>query len=139
MKPETYISLFILGCLVLLVASNLDGCRVTVQPALINIQRKKVDPPSHRLLIFGFDSCPACKTLHRTTREMSRDGWRVGSDPTDDIEHIDIYGRDEKVSQYKHGPSYPCLILVDKAGREVGRHVGAMGADKLAEWIRSKR
>ena len=94
--------------------------------------------PKTRLLIFGFESCPACKILHRSVRDMSRDGWRVGPLPTDDIEEIDIYGRDERIRKYKHS-SYPTLIIVDQSGKELARKGGAMSSTALAEWIQSTR
>jgi hypothetical protein len=69
---------------------------------------------------------------------MSRDGWRVGPLATDDIEHIDIKGRDPRITKYKHS-DYPTLIIVDQAGKELSRKTGAIDAAKLAEWIRSTR
>lgn len=108
--------------------------KVTVEPKPVVV----IATPKTKCLIFGFDSCPGCKTLHRTTNQMSRDGWRVGPALTDDIEHIDIKGRDERITKYRHS-SYPTLIIVDQSGKELARKEGALSAEVLAEWIRLTR
>lgn len=142
----TLIAVVILGAMF---APSLGGCqkiggweiaswfgKVTVRPVA---PPKPIDPPKSRCLIFGFDSCQACKTLHRTIRrELVPAGWRVGPDAIDDIEDIDIYSSSPKVAAYKHS-SYPTLIVVDQAGKELARKTGAIGGKELAEWIRSFR
>ena len=109
--------------------------KVKVQPVITPAPQR----PSTRCLIFGFSSCPACQQLHRTIRrEVVPKGWKLGPLPTDDIEEIDIYSSDVRVSRYKHS-SYPTLIIVDQAGKELDRKSDAMKSDALIAWIQSTR
>jgi len=101
-----------------------------------DIVKPDVQPPKTRCLIFGFSSCPACRELHKTVRRLN--GWKLGPLNTDDIEEIDIYSNDRRVSKYKHS-SYPTLIIVDRGENEVSRKTGAMSAKELIAWIQSTR
>lgn len=110
--------------------------KVTVKPV---VPPKPIDPPKTRCLVFGFSSCPACKTLHKTIRwKVVPQGWKLGPLPTDDIEEIDIYSNDRRIKKYKHS-SYPTLIIVDRDEKEVDRRTGAMSGEQLITWIQSTR
>lgn len=95
-------------------------------------------PPATRCLIFSATWCGTCRKLKATVLPMARSGWRIGPLPTDDIEFIDVDGRDERISKYRH-TSVPTLVIVDSAGKEVARREGVQTADQLGEWIRSTR
>jgi hypothetical protein len=98
-----------------------------------------VQPPKTRCLVFGFSTCSGCKQLHRTIRwDVQPHGWKVGSAPTDDIEEIDIYSNDRRIKQYRHS-SYPTLIIVDQAEKEVSRREEPMTGPDLIAWIQSTR
>ncbi len=73
-------------------------------------------PPSTRCLIFSATWCKPCTQLKRNVASMSRNGWRVGPLATDDIEIIDVDGRDERLTKYKHS-SVPTLVIVDASGK----------------------
>lgn len=109
--------------------------KVTVKP---EPTVEVISIPKTRCLVFGFEGCKHCITQKRTLNQMSRNGWRVGPMMSDDIEYIDIKSRDERIGKYKHN-SYPTLIIVNQAGREISRNEQALNADVLAEWIRSTR
>jgi hypothetical protein len=94
--------------------------------------------PATRCLIFSAKWCGPCNQLKRNVAGMSRSGWRVGSAATDDIEFIDVDGRDERLSKYKHS-SIPALVIVDPTGKEIARREGVQSADELGAWIRSTR
>lgn len=96
-------------------------------------------PPVTRCLIFGYSGCPGCREQHRSIqRDLVPLGWRVGPAPTDDIEEIDIHGRDERINKYKHS-SYPTLIIVDQQGVELDRKTGPIPSNELLRWIHTSR
>lgn len=109
--------------------------RVTVKPAPVT---PAIVPPATRCLIFSATWCKPCTQLKRNVVVMSRNGWRVGPLATDDLEFIDVDGRDERLTKYKHA-SVPTLVIVDRSGKEIARREGVQTADSLAEWIRSTR
>lgn len=110
--------------------------KVTVKPVA---PKPVVEPPPTRCLIFGSSTCGHCRELHKTiNRELKPLGWTVGQPPAD-IEEIDIYSNDVRVSRYRHGPSYPTLIIIDQHGKELKREEGAMKGPDLIAWIQSTR
>jgi thioredoxin-related protein len=119
-----------------------DTAAMVVYASLADEQVAVKDAASVRCLVFSFQGCSPCEQLHRTIdKELVPDGWRVGSRPTDDIEFVDVYSRDERVKRYKQGRSWMCptLVLVDASGKELARKVGAMGGKELSAWIKSHR
>ena len=97
-----------------------------------------ITPPKTRCLVFSASWCSPCTKMKRNIAGMSRNGWRVGSLPTDDIEIIDVDGRDERISKF-NPKSLPTLVIVDSSGKEVSRKSGEMSAAELAAWIQSTR
>jgi thiol-disulfide isomerase/thioredoxin len=111
--------------------------RFTVRPAP-PVVAPVIAPPTTRCLVFSATWCTPCKELKRNINDMQRNGWRVGHLPTDDIEIINVDGRDERIDKYKPR-GYPTLVLVDQGGKELSRKSGAISAEALSDWIRSTR
>lgn len=86
------------------------------------------------------DECPPCKKLEAETfPALKKAGWTIG-DPL--AGQFDIYVAklgDDKISdatakQYKID-SFPTTIVLDEAGREVGRVVGFQSGLSLSAWL----
>lgn len=115
---------------------------MVIYASLAETKVDATDGQKVRCLIFSFDGCPPCATLHKSIeKELVPAGWKVGSKPTDDIERIDVYGKDERVKTYRKGRSWMCptLILVDDKGKELDRKVGETNGKAVGEWIKSFR
>lgn len=100
------------------------------------------EAPKARCLVFYFDGCPPCARLHQTIdRELVPNGFTVGKNASDDFEYIDVYGRDDRVKTYKRGARWACptMVIVDSKGKELARHVGALQAKQLTEWLAKYR
>lgn len=97
-----------------------------------------MEAPKARCLVFYFDGCPPCAQLHRTIdRELVPNGYTAGHKSTDDFEYVDVHGKDPRLDKYRNGRGWmcPCLVMIDDKGKELDRHVGAMSAKQLADWL----
>lgn len=99
---------------------------------------KPLVAPETRCLVLSATWCGPCGKLKRNIAGMSRNGWRVGPLPTDDIEILDVDGPDPRIRQY-NARVLPTLVIIDKAGKEIARKSEVMSGDDLATWIRSTR
>lgn len=96
------------------------------------------EPAKARCLVFYFDGCPPCEQVHRTIdKELVPNGWSAGNKATDDFEYINVYGRDERLAKYRNGRGWMCptLVIIDSKGKELDRHVGALSAKQLTDWL----
>lgn len=119
-----------------------DTSAMVVYASLAETKVDATEGQKVRCLVFSFKGCPPCAALYKSIdKDLVPAGWKVGSKPTDDIESIDVYGKDERVKTYRRGRGWMCptLILVDDKGKELDRRVGETSGKAVGEWIKSFR
>jgi thioredoxin-related protein len=93
---------------------------------------ERVQPPVGEkpvLLIFTDSSSRACLSLKKSSEDPR---VQAQFNRFTVIRYVDDY---QAAHQYRV-EDYPALIVKDMAGTEIGRHEGAMSADKLASWLK---